>query len=129
MVFLNGSLAFYLGAVPASLVVHIVGSIAALLLFKFTYRSVGLLDLRKYRFHWTHLVGFFGAFAVAIIGYTVNTKIGISGTVGAAVLGQVVYGWLSDYFGFFGTPRKKPNWQDSLQALFLLLGVGFLINA
>ena len=129
MVFLNGSLAFYLGPIPASLVVHIVGSVAALILFKISYPSIGLKNLKNYKFHWTHLVGFFGAFAVALIGYTVNTKIGISGTVGSAVLGQIVYGWFSDYFGFFGSVKKKPNWQDTAQAIFLLIGVGLLINA
>ncbi|MEC9281491.1 MAG: DMT family transporter [Bdellovibrionota bacterium] len=129
MVFLNASLAYYLGPVQASLVVHIVGSFAALILFKISYRSIGFRSLKNYQFHWSHMVGFFGAFAVALIGYTVNTDIGISGTVGSAVLGQIVYGWFSDYFGFFGSGRKKPNWQDTAQAIFLLLGVGLLINA
>jgi transporter family-2 protein len=125
MVFFNGLLAKYIQPLEASLVIHLVGLIAALaLLFikKFNQRVKGI-TLPK----WNYLAGIFGGIAVALIGITVNSPIGITGTVALLVLGQVLYGWINDTFGLFGSQKRRLSKLDLLQAIFILTGVGVLI--
>ena len=100
--------------------------IIGIIIRKFSFKTV---KRRNYIFHWTHIAGAFGGVAVAIIGYAVNSKIGLAPTMGAVVIGQILYGWLSDSFGFFGSPIKKVSSIDILQVLFILTGVGVLIYA
>lgn len=126
MVYFNGLMANAIGAVPGSAIIHIVGLGTSLFLVVFSFKTV---KRRNYIFHWTHIAGAFGGVAVAIIGYAVNSKIGLAPTMGAVVIGQILYGWLSDSFGFFGSPIKKVSSLDILQVLFILTGVGVLIYA
>jgi transporter family-2 protein len=127
MIFFNGIVTKYTGAIPGSFLVHMVGLVASLLILVIKSKSVKLGNLKNYRFNSGHCVGVFGGIAVALIGYTVNTKIGIAGTVGAMILGQVLYGWANDVFGFFGSVKKKLNKLDYLQAVFIVAGVGVMI--
>lgn len=124
-VYVNGLLAKFIRPLEASLVIHLVGLVAALILFAF-WRLPPKLE-RKTIPNWTYIAGFFGGISVAIIGVTVNGPIGITGTVGLLVLGQVLYSWLNDSFGFFGTPKRKLTVLDFVQAGLILTGVGVLI--
>ena len=76
---------------------------------------------------WAYAAGAFGGIAVALFGHSVNTNIGVSGTIGLSVLGQVLYSWINDSFGLFGAPKRKLTGLDFLQAFLILLGVGVMI--
>ncbi len=126
MVYFNGIVAKYIGATSGSVIVHIIGLITVVLIYFImpkTKTSVGY----HYSFNWTHIVGVFGCLAVVIIGYCVNTKLGVAGTVGSIVCGQIFYGWANDIFGLFGSEVRKISVIDIIQATFILLGVGVLI--
>lgn len=126
MVYLNGILANYINPIPASLLIHLVGSLAAIVLLAIKSKSL-IKDSKSFKFNWTYCVGLFGAIAVVVIGYTVNSPLGVAGTIGSLVLGQIIYGWLNDYFGFFGSVKRKLYIYDFLQAVFILAGVSVII--
>lgn len=123
MVFLNGTLAKFIHPLEASLVVHIVGFGAAIVLALLWKPPANRLSVPW----WTYITGMFGGIAVAIVGICVNSPLGVGATVGLMVLGQVLYGWVSDAFGWFGQTKRLPTGMDFLQALFVLAGVGVLI--
>src|SRR4051812_34825950 len=105
MVFFNGLLAKFIRPLEASLIIHLVGLVAALGLVLF-WRGNSQAE-KKGSPSWAYLAGIFGGIAVAIVGVTANSAIGISGTVGLMVLGQVLFGWVNDTFGLFGSPRRR----------------------
>ncbi len=125
MVYFNGLLAKYISPFEASLVVHLVGLVTALIIWIF-FRPKNKEPHKKIPF-WPFLAGIFGGIAVAINGMTVNSPVGVAGTIGLFVLGQVIYSWFNDSWGWFGTPRRKLTLLDFLQAFFILAGVGVLI--
>lgn len=125
MVFFNGMLAKYIRPLEASFVIHLIGLVAALGLYIF-WQFTKKIERRPAP-KWTYITGVFGGVAVAIVGVTANSPIGISGTVGLMVLGQVLFGWVNDTFGLFGSPKRRLTGLDILQAAFILAGVGVLI--
>lgn len=125
MVFFNGLLAKYLNPLVGSFVVHIVGLVAALVLV-LVWRQ-GLTSGTSKPTRTSYSTGVFGGLAVIAVGITVNSQIGIAGTVGLLVLGQVIYGWVSDVFGLFGSQKRKLTRLDLIQCLCVLVGAGLLI--
>ena len=125
MLYFNGMLAKYIQPFEASLIIHLIGLVAALGLLAF-WRNPN-----SFKFNRTSKTslstGVFGGIAVVLVGIAVNGPIGVAGTVGLIVLGQVIYGWVNDTMGLFGTPRRRLNKLDLLQATLILLGVGVLI--
>jgi transporter family-2 protein len=127
MIFLNGIVTKHTGAIPGSFIVHTIGLAASVFILFIKSKRVKIRAIKNYTFKYSHTVGIFGGIAVALIGYTVNTKIGIAGTIGGMILGQVFYGWANDIFGLFGSVKKKLNLLDFFQAFFIILGVGVII--
>lgn len=123
MVFFNGTLAKYINPLEASFVVHLIGFFAAIILALIWKPPAKRLAVPW----WTYLTGMFGGIAVAIVGICVNSPLGVAATVGLMVLGQVLYGWISDAFGWFGQKKRLPTGIDFLQAFFVLAGVSVLI--
>jgi transporter family-2 protein len=122
MVFFNGLLAKYINPIEGSFVVHIIGLITSILL-----ALIWKNRKRESVPNWAFLTGIFGGLAVAIVGFTVNKSIGISGTIGLAILGQIIFGWLCDSLGLFGNKKRKLELSDFIQVLLILSGVGILI--
>lgn len=125
MVFFNGLLAKYIRPLEASLIIHLIGLTTSLLLVLLWKHRTTIAYQRIPKS--AYITGIFGGIAVAIVGITVNGPIGVAGTVGLLVLGQVIYGWLSDTWGLFGTSRRRLSWPDLIQAMLILAGVGVLI--
>lgn len=124
MVFFNGTLAKYIRPLEASLVIHLVG-LATSLLLVLVWKHRGVISFTQIP-KWVYVTGMFGGIAVATVGVTVNGPIGVAGTIGLLVLGQVLYGWVNDAFGLFG-PRRRITTIDLAQAALILAGVGVLI--
>ena len=128
MVYFNGIMAKYLGAVPGSFIVHLVGLVISIFILIYKKKSI-ISVFKSYSFHWSHCAGFFGALAVTIIGHAVNSELGIASTIGAIILGQIIYGQINDYFGFFGSKKRAISYIDVAQAIFILIGVGVMTYA
>ena len=125
MVYFNGLLAKYISPFEASLIVHLVGLLTAFIIWLF-FRPKTKNPHKKISL-WPFFAGIFGGIAVAINGMTVNSPVGVAGTIGLFVLGQVIYSWFNDTWGWFGSTKRRLNTLDFLQAFFILAGVGVLI--
>ena len=126
MVFLNGALAGHVHPLAASLVVHLVGLVVALAVFALWRPGAAARTERLPP--WYYAAGVFGALAVAGTGLTVNSPLGVSGTVALVVFGQIVYGACNDRFGLLGSAQRRLTRWDGLQAVMLLAGVGLLLH-
>lgn len=124
MVYFNGLLASFIQPLEASLVVHLVGLLAAFLLL-FISRRGRAFKKGTSLFAWS--TGIFGGLSVVLVGITVNSPLGVAGTVGLSVLGQILYSWINDTFGLFGSPKRKMTMLDFGQAFLILAGVGVMI--
>lgn len=76
---------------------------------------------------WFYLGGVPGAFTVILAAITVNSSLLLSGTITLILVGQVVFGIVSDYFGLFGTPRRHIGLSDFAVALAVLTGSALII--
>ncbi|OZG75205.1 hypothetical protein BTA51_02130 [Hahella sp. CCB-MM4] len=76
---------------------------------------------------WSYLGGIPGAFTVVLAAVTVNSPIGLSGSLALMLVGQVLFGMLCDYFGLFGIPRRQPALKDLKVVGCTLSGSGLII--
>ncbi|SUX55129.1 DMT family transporter [Chromobacterium vaccinii] len=124
MIHCNSRLAAYGNPLTASWLAHAIGMLAALLLWK---------ALRQTRPHagrpprWAYLGGVPGALTVALAAIAVNSPLALSGTLALGMVGQVLFGLLSDRFGLFGMPRRPLRLNDALALPLVLSGCAILI--
>lgn len=114
---LNSVLAQRTALLPATLVVHIIGSIIALIAVLFT--KAPILKLHWLNVPWYIYLG--GVLSVIIIGLVAVSipQIGVANATTAIIIGQVGAAVLIDHFGWFGIERLPwSNWQFLGLALF-----------
>ncbi|MFD3942258.1 DMT family transporter [Streptomyces sp. NPDC058579] len=127
----NGELAAHTTAVYASWVAHGTGAVVALLLVALTSRV--LRSRRDPLSHdplaqdskaplWFYLGGIPGAFVVVLSAVTVNSSLGLSGTIALMLTGQIVFGLASDRFGLLRIPRRRITRMDLTVAGLVLAG-------
>lgn len=136
MIYSNGILAKYTAPLFSSWVAHGLGTLASLI-FVF-------LGLRKSRpkvgpiqtSHkmsptpwWYYLGGLPGALIVILTGITVNSEIALSGSISLMLVGQIIFGVISDSFGLFGTPKRKITFVDLMAATSVFAGSLLIIFA
>lgn len=130
MIKLNGELARYSSALFSSWVAHGIGALAALLI-------VRLISTKLARYHtiassgkaprWSYLGGIPGAFTVVLAGITVNSPLGLAGSLALMMVGQVIFGLLTDQRGWFGVPRRPLTRRDGLVTACVLAGSALII--
>ncbi|ANM14234.1 MULTISPECIES: DMT family transporter [unclassified Rhizobium] len=127
MVHLNGELARYGNPLFSSWTAHGTGMVAAVILLLALYRrrrpmagKTGLAPL------WAYLGGVSGAATVILTSTTVNSPLGLSGTLALGLAGQVAFSLAADSWGLFGLPKRRPDIRD-IAALGLVVTGGALI--
>lgn len=78
---------------------------------------------------WAYLGGVPGAFTVLLAAITVNSALGLAGTLALLLVGQMAFGVCADYFGFFGLPRRQPQFRETLGFAVVLIGSIVIILA
>lgn len=135
---LNGSLAKQTTPLFSSWIAHGVGSITAIIILfiLYSFKSKQTILAQKYfltnfrqnkSFLFFSLGGFLGAFTVIFSSITINSAIGLSGTLALMLLGQVSFGLCTDRFGIFAIPKKKFHKKDLLAISAILLGSWLII--
>jgi transporter family-2 protein len=126
MIEFNSLLARFTSPVYASWVAHGLGAVAALALV--------LVYARKVRQRqgvrpplWFYLGGIPGAFTVILAAIAVNSRLALSGTIALMLVGQVLFGMVSDHFGLFRTPRRRLAATDLVVAVAVLGGSALII--
>lgn len=132
MIHFNSMLATHSSALFASWFAHGVGAAVALLF-------VGASSLRRKPVLprpatdaaraplWAYLGGIPGAFTVVLATITVNSGLALSGTLALMLVGQVVFGMVSDRLGLFGVTRRRLGSADLLGVLAILSGSALLL--
>lgn len=120
----NSLLARHSSPLFASWTAHGVGALASLAL-------IGLLSFRtdaaptsprpQGRWPlWSYLGGIPGAFTVLLAAVTVNSALGLAGTLALMLIGQMAFGIVADTFGFFALTRKRLGLRE-LCGIFLVV--------
>ena len=76
---------------------------------------------------WRYLGGISGALVVVLGAITVNSQLGLPGSIALMLLGQVLFGIISDFFGLFGFQKRKINIKDFIVVLCVITGSSIII--
>ncbi len=120
----NGGLGKQVGLIEGSFISFLIGT---LVLFFFTiFFGKGNLFAITEVPKWQLIGGILGAIYVSILIFSVN-KIGVTSTLMAVVLGQIIIGAMIDHFGFFGG-ETYPITGNKIIAILLLIFSLYLFN-
>jgi transporter family-2 protein len=134
MINYNSLLAKHTSPMFASWVAHGLGAIVAFALVVATSRLVRLkagVDDETRRQPgkrtqrqplWFYLGGIPGAATVVLAAITVNSSLSLSGTIAFMLVGQALFGIVSDHFGLFRTPKRRIVPADFLVTFTVLAG-------
>ncbi|GGY23432.1 DMT family transporter [Paludibacterium paludis] len=127
----NSQLARHTSSVFASWVAHGVGAAVALLLVGSVAWLAGKKGARPVRTPraplWSYLGGLPGAFTVILAALAVNGPLSLSGAIALMMVGQVLFGLVSDHFGWLGVPARRIRPTDLAVVACVLCGSGMII--
>lgn len=126
MISLNAELALTTSAFQASLIAHGIGGIAALFLFCLFKRN-GTHSVRpdidkKYWFG-----GVPGSLTVIFTSMTVQSHIGLTGTLALALIGQFLLSLIIEHFGWLNQSKVKITSANLLPVVLVAIGSMFII--
>jgi len=136
MINYNSLLAKYTTPTFASLAAHGLGAVAAFLLvvaYPRVFRSAAATARQRCQQpgtkapFWFYLGGIPGAFTVLLAAITVNSSLTLAGTIAFMLVGQVIFGIVTDYFGLFRIPKRHIVPTDFLVATSVLAGSTLII--
>ncbi|MFA7416025.1 MAG: DMT family transporter [Rhizobium sp.] len=132
MIALNSGLASYSTPFLASWVVHGIGALMALVLVRASAVFSGIPHgtLRQENEKpplWSYSGGAPGALAVALGAIAVNSSLALAGALSLMLVGQILFGLVSDLWGLFGTPKRSLSRFDLMAALCVIAGSALLI--
>jgi len=129
MININSQLSLETSAMNASWIAHGLGSLLAFGLFYMTKETMdssspihGSVPKLYY------LGGLPGAFTVILASITVNSAIGLSGTLALGLIGQLACSILCEALGLFGLEKKKFNLIDLVPITFVVFGSILIIS-
>ncbi len=114
---LNSGLSQKTHLLAATLVVHVIGTVVAIITMLFG--RVGFFSYNWFTIPWFYYLG--GVLSVVIVGLVASSipKIGVCNATTAIIIGQVGAAVLIDHFGWFGVDRLHWSpWQFLGLALF-----------
>lgn len=131
MIGLNSQLAALLTPVYASWLAHGLGAISALLIIGLTglTRPVSFSSTSAKAPFWSYLGGIPGAVVVVMVAITVNSPLGLTGTLVLSICGQVLFSLLSDQWGWFGLFKRQLTLQRLITLVPILTGSLLIISA
>jgi transporter family-2 protein len=130
MINVNSELAVTTSAFQASWIAHGVGGIVALLLyliFKSRGKSRKKVKVKVKNRYW--FGGIPGAFTVVLASITVQSEIGLTGTLALALIGQFASSLLIEHFGLFNQPTVRLSLANLVPTLFVTAGALLIICA
>lgn len=139
MISINSSLAAHSTPLFASWAAHGIGAAVAAGLMTLIYgltagrssvprsAQTGTAGTRQKAPLWAYLGGLPGSMTVVLAAITVNSVIGLPGTLALGLVGQVLFGLVADQFGLFGMPRRKLLWNDAYVVGLVVTGSTFII--
>ncbi|EAR11310.1 DMT family transporter [Reinekea blandensis] len=130
MIGLNSQLYLYISPLASSWVAHGTGAIAALAMLLLLKRQRPLPKSDAIAVPWwAYLGGVSGALLVILAVITVNSFLGITGTLVLSIVGQVSFGLFSDQFGWFGLSKHPVSRARLMAVVPILCGSGLIVVA
>lgn len=130
MIGLNSQLYFYVSPLTASWIAHGTGAVAALaMLLLLTRRRPKQPSAAPGVPWWAYLGGISGAVLVVLAVITVNSFLGITGTLVLSIVGQVVFGQVSDQYGWFGLEKHPVTRARLLSVIPIVIGSVLIVVA
>ncbi len=137
MVHFNSQLSAQTSALNSSWFAHGLGAIMALAMYLVivffagklkngTVKDVPTLNEKKMPFLY-YLGGLPGAFTVVLASVTVNSVVGLTGTLALGLVGQLVSSMLCDHFGWFHLEKKRFRLREMIPILLISCGAMLLI--
>lgn len=109
MISINSQLALETSAINTSWIAHGLGSLLAFGLYHIAKKSIGspasLIKGHVPKLY--YLGGLPGALTVILASVTVNSVVGLSGTLALGLIGQLVCSIACETLGFFGLQKRK----------------------
>lgn len=131
MIQLNSLLASYSTPLLSSWTAHGVGAAGAWLLLNLLSATRKKRDPSPDTEHkapvWAYFGGVPGAFTVVLASISVNSALGLAGTLALGLVGQMVFSLVSDHFGWFGAPRRAVATRDIAVIALVLSGSVLII--
>ncbi|MBW4597760.1 MAG: DMT family transporter [Brasilonema angustatum HA4187-MV1] len=133
MIHYNSLLAKYTTPIFASWVAHGLGGAVALVLVVLSFQVFRRGSGIEMEYHqvklplWFYLGGIPGAFTVVLAAITVNGSLSLSGSIALMLVGQIIFGMVSDHFGLLCTPKRRLIGNDLLAIFFVLTGSAMII--
>lgn len=121
-IFLNSELALFTSPAWSSLIAHFVGIFGSWGLWKYLSTEKKWFPFSPKAPRWSYFGGVFGAMIVVLSNMTVNSSIGLVGTVSLMILGQTCFAILFDLWGWFGMEKRELHRADFLRVAFILAG-------
>lgn len=130
MIHFNGELARSGNALFSSWVAHGTGTIAAVV-FLVLLSGRGKPAIRKPLRTplWAYLGGVSGAATVMLTSTTVNSPVGLTGTLALGLAGQIIFSLVADKLGLFGLPKRSLDRRDMATLGFIFAGSALIILA
>ncbi|MBM7074731.1 DMT family transporter, partial [Shewanella sp. 202IG2-18] len=128
-IYFNSKLAIAYSPIEASWFAHGLGGLTALALLLLVKKKTTDTTNKENVPLIAYFGGLPGAFTVLLAGYTVNSYLGLSGTLALAIVGQIIFSLLSDSFGWFGLSKKKVGLKDIASVLLIACGSLLIILA
>lgn len=129
MIHINSQLASNTSSINASWFAHGIGAIAAWCLIMVVSPRYTPSETNKKAPKLFYLGGIPGAFTVILASMTVNSSIGLSGTLALGLVGQLLCSMLSEHLGLFRLDKKTFSTLDFVPILFVIVGSMLLIYA
>lgn len=128
MINVNSELAVTTSAFQASWIAHGVGGIVALFLY-LIFKSRGKFQAKIEVKNQYWFGGIPGAFTVVLASITVQSEIGLTGTLALALIGQFALSLLIEHFGLFNQPTVRLSFANLVPTLFVTAGALLIICA
>ncbi|WP_375753571.1 DMT family transporter [Vibrio sp. HN007] len=128
MIYLNSQLASHTSALNSSWIAHGVGAVTAWCLLSVIGRTNKQAEDKTEKVpKLFYLGGLPGAFTVILASTTVNSSIGLSGTLALAIVGQIMCSMLCEYFGLFRLKQRAFSLSDFMPVVLVAAGATLII--
>lgn len=130
MVGMNSQLYLYVSPLASSWIAHGTGAVAALFMLRVLAKRRPVAKANAIAVPWwAYLGGVSGALLVILAVITVNSFLGITGTLVLSIVGQVSFGLFSDQFGWFGLQQHPVSRARLIAVLPIIAGSTLIVLA
>lgn len=132
MIDINSALAVHSTPLETSWLAHGIGAIVAYVIACVCLPVSKSTASKATEYHprvprYLYLGGVAGAFTVVLASVSVNSQVGLAGTLALALAGQLLTTMMCEHFGWLGVPKKSISSVNSLPLLLVVLGALLII--